>query len=121
MRSIVDIVKTEIKARFCAAPGGRRDDEFLRETHLTVVCMPTAEKERDREGVLLTNVHYTARVYLCVWRYVCTDAVRPIHFAIRLYYIARFTPRIESHDPPRVRSSPDTCKVYLCPSACLPG
>lgn len=78
-----------------------------------VYRIPTAKR------ALLTNVHYAAAAHKYTYR-ICmySDAVRPIHFAIRLYYIARFTPRIESHDPPRVRSGSDTCKVYL--PACLP-
>jgi len=79
--------------------------------HLMVYRISTVKR------ALLTNVHYAvAHKYVCR---VCIypDTVRPIHFAIRLYYIARFTPRIESHDPSRVRSGSDTCKVYL--PACL--
>lgn len=112
-------MKTEIKIRFCTV---RDDDGFLCDVQNPpdggyIVYPP-------RRDALLTNVHYAAAAHKYTCR-VCMypDAVRPIHFAIRLYYIARFTPRIESHDPllptpPRVRSDSDTCKVYL--PVCLP-
>lgn len=66
-------------------------------THLTVgiSCIPTTKRCTFNKRALRRG---GAQIYTCR---VCMypDAVRPIHFAIRLYYIARFTPRIESHDP----------------------
>lgn len=82
-------------------------------THLTVGISYTHHEESTFNKRALRRDG--AQIYVCMY---VSDAVRPIHFAIRLYYIARFTPRIESHDPPRVRSDSDTCKVYL--PACLP-
>lgn len=112
------------KSRLDSAPGGRMNSSTTCETHLTVGCMPTAKK------VLLTNVHYTATAaheYIPCKVLEMYRAGPPIHFAIRLYYIARFTPRIESHDPlsplglPREFDRAPICARCISLPACLPA
>lgn len=103
----------------------REDDEFLRDVRnppgagLYAHCGESTFNKR-----VLHRDDGGARIYRV--RYSRCTVRGTIHFAIRLYYIARFTPRIESHDPPpplvpRVRLGSDMCKVYLCLPACLPG
>lgn len=116
---IVHGIETEIKTRFYLVHSVQISMQYHFFFHGTTRCEIFVWRFTSVKSAFSTNLHYYA-----IHTYTTPYIVPPIYFAIRLYYIVWFTPRIESHDPPRfdremIRGV--RC-MYLtgCASVCLP-